>query len=170
MEYLIFVFFCIFIYFLIKKEGGINDSEYKENNLIHNEKPQSSSPRLPYTAKRTPMSERELKFFHNLELLIGDKYYIVPQVHLSTILQTYRVPHYYRFNPDLNKISGKSVDFALFTKPDYQFKLAIELDDSTHRREDRIIRDRFVDSVMSSAGQKLVRMNSFDVTKVVEEL
>lgn len=116
------------------------------------------------------MTKRELNFFHNLELLIGDKYYIVPQVHLSSILEAPEKPNWYKYNPDFTKINTKSVDFALFTKPDYDFKLAIELDDSTHWRKDRVDRDSFVNEIMDKTGQKLVRMNSFDVTKVVEYL
>jgi very-short-patch-repair endonuclease len=39
-----------------------------------------------------------------------------------------------------------------------EVKLAIELDDSSHRRSDRIARDRFLNNAFASAGLPLLRV------------
>ncbi len=112
--------------------------------------------KLPYTPKWNFMTPSEYKFFKIIEQIAGDKYYIIPQVQLTNLLyiSLYNKQHRaYR-----NKIDRKSVDFAFFTKEDYKFHLAIELDDSSHEREDRIERDEFVEEAMEDAGLKLLRI------------
>ena len=49
------------------------------------------------------------------------------------------------------EIDRKSVDFVLFDKEYFSPFMIIELDDSSHEREDRKIRDGFVDSICQKA-------------------
>lgn len=117
----------------------------------------------PYTAKWNFMTPSELKFFKMLEQVVEDKYYIVPQVNLSNLL--YLAKWQQNYNSYRSKIDKKSIDFVLFTKDEYKFHLAVELDDPTHEREDRIQRDEFVNEAMKKAGLRLIRcklMNGYD--------
>lgn len=109
--------------------------------------------KLPYTPRWNFMTDSEKAFYKQLEIAVGDKYYIVPQVQLSSILYVPRQTPNYRGH--LSKIDKKSVDFALFTKPDFKFFKAIELNDYTHDRKSRIERDAFVKRAMLSAGLTL---------------
>ncbi len=104
---------------------------------------------FPYKAKWTFMTPAELSFYKQLEVAVGDKYYIIPQVQLSKILWSLKE---YRYQ---NKIDKKTIDFVLFSKPDFKFVKAIELNDFTHDRRDRKERDEFVGKVMKAAGLEL---------------
>lgn len=59
----------------------------------------------------------------------------------------------------LYKIQAKHVDFVV-TDTDYNVIAIIELDDTSHKRPDRIRRDLFVNEVLSGVGYKLIRTYS----------
>lgn len=109
----------------------------------------SKEENFPYRAKYNFMTPAEISFYKQLEITVGDKYYIVPQVQLSKILWA---PKEYKYQ---NKIDKKSVDFVLFSKPDFKFVKAIELNDYTHDRTDRKERDLFVNKAIQAAGLEL---------------
>lgn len=148
-----------------QKEEYLMESNREEKKSTIRKKYDSQE--LVYWLKPNFITGRELDFFRKLEILIGDKYYIIPQVHLSHILETLEKPVHLSFNPYFNRINVLSFDFCLFNKSDFSFKLAIELDDTTHDMYERIERDAFVEAIMKKADMKLVRMNSFDVEKVL---
>ncbi len=108
-----------------------------------------------YIAKDCIMTNRECKFFRILLNLFEDDYLIFPQQHLSSLM-----------TPDMNgtgyggaflHINGKSVDFVICDRNNFKPLCAIELDDRTHDRQDRIERDREVESIFRSIGLPLVR-------------
>jgi hypothetical protein len=116
--------------------------------------PQKES--IPYIKKRYFMTDSELNFFRNLEKVNQGKYYIVPQVSLSKLVSvddTELMRRTYH-----NKIDRKSVDFVLFDKNSFQPKLVIELDDRSHDRYDRQIRDEWVNKIMEKVGIKIVHI------------
>jgi hypothetical protein len=55
-------------------------------------------------------------------------------------------------------ISQKHVDFLLVRESDARAVMGIELDDGSHKRADRLERDRFVRSVFSDSGLPLLRV------------
>lgn len=119
---------------------------------------EGSEPELPYVKKPYLMTNAEREFFFVLERAVQGRYYIVPQVELSKIVQ---VEKQKRWEYSLrNKIDRKSVDFVLFDKEYFTPHLVIELDDSSHQREDRIIRDGFVDRILEKAGIKIVHIKT----------
>lgn len=59
-----------------------------------------------------------------------------------------------------NKVSRKHFDFVLLNPEDYQIVAAIELDDSSHSRTDRINRDIFVEDLCKKAGLTLFRFKA----------
>lgn len=126
---------------------------------------------LPYIKKEYLMTKAEGEFFKVLEQAVQGKYYIVPQVQLSNLVQVEK-PKRWEYALK-NKIDRKSVDFVLFNKDFFIPHLVIELDDSSHLREDRISRDGFVDRVLDKAGVKIVHIKtaySYDLKEVIESL
>ena len=95
------------------------------------------------------MTKVENNFYKVLQKVIPSGTVLVPQVALSSLVKTSN--RSYR-----NKVDRKSVDFVLFK--DYYFNplLVIELDDSTHKRIDRIERDHFVDLVLLKANLPII--------------
>lgn len=113
---------------------------------------------LPYRKKQFLMTRAEYTFNKTLEKIVGDKYYVGRQVLLSNLVEVTST-----YKPYRSKIDKKTVDFVLFNKAGYTPYLAIELDDSSHNRLDRMQRDRFVEDVLGKAGIRIVRIkNAYD--------
>lgn len=73
---------------------------------------------------------------------------------------------YYKY---FNQISAKHVDFLLCNQPHITPVLAIELDDSSHKRTKQRGRDEFVDSALEAAGLPLLRIPAqagYDVVNI----
>lgn len=116
---------------------------------------------LPYKKKSFLLTKTEYNFDKVLTEIVGDKYYIGRQVPLSSIVEVTST-----YKPYRSKIDKKTIDFVLFNKAGYTPHLAIELDDPSHFRWDRIKRDEFVQDVLSKAGIKLIRIqSSYDYKK-----
>ena len=134
-------------------------------------KMEGSEPELPYEKKPYLMTNAEREFFFVLERAVQGRYYIVPQVELSNLVQ---VEKQKRWEYSLrNKIDRKSVDFVLFNREFFTPHLVVELDDSSHSREDRIVRDGFVDRVLDKAGIKIVHIknsNHYDTAEIASFL
>src|SRR5664280_469446 len=121
--------------------------------------PSEKSEDLPYVLKRYLMSKAERSFFGVLEQVTdSSKYYVFPQVSLNNLVTVEKGTGSYQTYH--NKVDRKSVDFALFEKSTISPVLAIELDDSSHDREDRQERDAFVDRVLAKAGLPLLHVRT----------
>ncbi|MBP6888789.1 MAG: DUF2726 domain-containing protein [Candidatus Pacebacteria bacterium] len=147
MQNLIAFLFFIFVVLLVIKK-------------IRNTSPSSKGREqyYPYHKKQYFMTAAEYTFFKVLQEAVQDKYFIVPQVTLSNLVD---VNDGYKWNKSWrSKIDKKSVDFVLFNKAGYTPYLAIELDDSTHSRSDRMERDDFVQNTLQRAGIRLQRVKN----------
>lgn len=145
----------IIIFFVLKKKGiikfgksvnfpSVNDSKYVENEI------------LPYYKKKYLLTKAEKNFYNVLEKAICDEdFYICPKVRLADIIYISGTKNRQKY---FNKIQSKHIDFLLCSKQYLNPVLAIELDDSSHNRTDRIDRDRFVDNALKSAGLPIFRV------------
>lgn len=126
-----------------------------------------------YYAKPYIMTKRENDFFKILNEIFGARWFVIPQVHLSALLN-HKVKGQ-NWNAAFRHINGKSVDFVLVGKESYKIICAIELDDSTHLSSDRIARDEEVERIFQNAKIPLARIGKFenmtkqDITKVITE-
>ncbi len=115
-------------------------------------------PLYEYTSRSSIMTRAEQDFFHTLVAAVGHDFCIFAQVHLDAFLdekvkgQNWRAARAH--------ISQKSVDFLLCDKRDLSPRLAIELDDRSHEREDRKERDGEVERILSDAGVPLLRLEN----------
>ncbi len=113
-----------------------------------------------YTYKKADcvMTQSEKICFEALQKAAGNTYYIFPQMHLSAILnhKINRQSWYGAFR----HINGKSVDFVLCDKVMLKPMLVVELDDRTHERRDRHIRDREVERILKEADVPLLRLST----------
>ncbi len=116
------------------------------------------SRKYQYKQKHFFMTRAEHECYDVLIKAIGDKYQVFPQVHLPSIVDCKVKGQYW--NAAFRHINQKSVDFVLCDKAYLSPKLAIELDDHTHKRPDRIERDREVERVLSDAGLPLLRLEN----------
>lgn len=108
-----------------------------------------------YSKKQAIMTKTEVNFYLKLQNIIGEKYIVIPQAHISMFLD-HKIPGQ-SWKGAFSRINGKSVDFLICEKEELKPIFAIELDDYSHGREDRVIRDEFVNSIFRESNMILVR-------------
>jgi hypothetical protein len=121
-----------------------------------------------YSLKESQITEAEKDFLETLKEAVGNSYRIEPQVQLSSIVKPTDSSGRYTNYTDFNRIKAKSIDFVLFdanNKP----HLAIELDDRSHFRWDRMKRDQFVNDLMTEVGLRIIHV-PFSYSYDAEEL
>ena len=111
-----------------------------------------------YFAKNAIMTERENKFFKQLNEILDNKWFVIPQVHLSALLN-HKVKGQ-NWKAAFRHINGKSVDYVLLSKETMKPICAIELDDSTHDYKNRAERDAEVERIFAEAKLPLARFKN----------
>ena len=145
---IIFVILMAVVFIVLKKfSPGIFNDEEKVIKSPYN-----------YKKKDFLMSRAEHEFFNILVEVVGNQYYVFPQIHLSTILDNKVVGQNWR--GAFRHIDEKSVDFVICDKAYIKPILAIELDDKTHEREDRKGRDGEVERILNESGLALLRFGN----------
>ena len=141
--------------YIFKGIGKIKQAEDSNENNSQIEKSQ-----YKYYAKSYVMTSRENECFKILNEIFSSKWFVVPQVHLSALLD-YRVKGQ-NWNAAFRHINGKSVDFVLIGKESYKVICAIELDDSTHNKPERKERDVEIERIFNQARIPLARISKFE--------
>jgi very-short-patch-repair endonuclease len=113
-----------------------------------------------YSYKRRDflMSRPEHEFFDILVSALENQYYVFPQVHLPNILDHKIVGQ--NWKGAFRHMDEKSVDFVICDKAYIKPLLVIELDDKTHEREDRVIRDEEVERILTQAELPFLRFGN----------
>jgi len=117
----------------------------------------SGQVQFPYHLRQDFLTAAEQNFFRILHQAAGDWALIAPKVSLRDLFYT-RTGDHSQNRVYLNKIDRKHLDFLLYHPQTLKPLMGIELDDSSHRRQDRQQRDRFVDGVFDAAGLPLVHV------------
>lgn len=127
----------------------------KADEEVHRvEKTDTEFPYIPAVL----MTRAEIKLYRfildNLDLI--DKVTVFTKVRLADIIKVddkvTRNPVYFY------KIASKHIDFLIVNKETLKVVCALELDDYTHRADDRQKRDFFVESALRAAGVPLERI------------
>jgi hypothetical protein len=131
-----------------RKSRGIDEKKIESKNYY-----------LPYRVRKTIMSEHERLLFCNLRIVLGSAYDVYPQMKLDKIFYVESQKAYRYYLGWLRRINQKSVDFLIVNKSTQTPVFAIELDDSSHEKEDRIDRDKFVGELFRRNDFPLIRFN-----------
>lgn len=105
----------------------------------------------PFVQKKPLSAPEQVLYYRLIEALPG--FVILPQVGLSRFLSVKKGENQMQW---FNRINRMSVDFLVCNKA-MQIAAAIELDDASHQRADRVKADAKKDAVLAAAGIKLVR-------------
>lgn len=128
---------------------------------------------LIYLKKDSLLTEAEKSFYSVLKNIIADNYLLFPQVSLLEILAIPKELSKSRRYSSLNRIQAKHIDFLLCEKESIKPLLAIELDDSSHYRADRMMRDDFLNQAFATAGLPLLHIKTafhYDQEKLSEQI
>lgn len=122
------------------------------------------------------MTQNELRFYKfliNVVIELKEKYNlrltIFAQVALNRLID---VNNERRMNPLFDKISRKSIDFALLDESTNKIYCCIELDDRTHERDDRKERDILLDKVFKD-NIKLIHIEKqdyYDTNDIIQKI
>ncbi len=111
---------------------------------------------MPYYKRPSLATKSELRFFKALRKAVLDDWEIFAMVRIADLIRVEKGNAQGR--KWLNKILAKHIDFVLCDPNSLEPVLAIEVDDASHQRPDRIERDAFVNDAMDAAGLPLLRV------------
>ncbi len=106
------------------------------------------------------LSPAERSFFGVLQQAVASEYQIFAKVRLADIIRPARNPSRSGWQSAFNRITGKHVDFVLCEPARLRVIAVIELDDRTHEKLERGIRDGFIDSALGDARIPVLRVSA----------
>ena len=127
----------------------------------------------PYSKKDNLFSNAERSFFGVLEQAVGGEFRVFGKVRLADIISVNPMSDRKVWWRAFSRINAKHVDFLLCDPEALSIQAAVELDDSSHTKEQRKSRDTFLARACQAAGLPLVRIparKSYSVADVREEL
>ena len=110
---------------------------------------------FPFRLRDDFLSPSERSFYGVLVSVVGARAVICPKVNLADLVYVARLNEN---TGARNRISQKHVDFVLCAPDTMKPLLALELDDKSHARQDRVTRDKLVDDVFRAAGLPLLHI------------
>ena len=117
-----------------------------------------------YYLKQSLLTQTEIEYFTVLEYYFGKDYRVLPQVNLASIID--------KEGEGFRNELFRNVDFGIFDE-DFRPIVLIEINDDTHLRKDRIIRDEKVNLIAKKARIPLVTFwtrDGFDREKIYNEI
>jgi hypothetical protein len=157
-----------FIVFLIILSRLLSQKPFRFSRYIA----KSENSPLPYLKKHFLLTRAEKDFYDVLLKVVGSEYATFSKVRMADLffLPSMDNRSYYHY---FGKIKAKHVDFLLCDKDKVEPLLAIELDDSSHSREDRIERDAFVDKLFEEAKLPILHIRaaaSYDENELLNRI
>lgn len=140
------VYALIFVIIILMMDLILTKIPKQEREEIKNEDLSSL-----YEKKTYLLTQNELKFYKLLKSITDkNNLNLFSQVALYEIIKSKNIKYF-------NKIKSKTIDFVI-TDVNCKIKLCIELDDTTHIKENRQKRDEFVDNLFKELNIKLIRI------------
>lgn len=119
---------------------------------------QSRAEAFPYEPRESLLTRNEQAFYAALREAVQDDWDIFAMVRLADLIRV-RAATGNRQSWQ-NRINCKHVDFVLCDHYELRPRLAIEVDDRSHRRADRVERDAFLDEALATAELPLLRVEA----------
>jgi hypothetical protein len=126
-----------------------------------------------YEAVPALLTPAERSFFGVLQQALASEHQIFAKVRLADIVRPVRNLNRGGWQSAFNRISGKHVDFVLCDPANLSVLGVIELDDRTHEKFERGVRDSLVDSALANAGIPILRVSarqSYSSTQIREQV
>ena len=126
-----------------------------------------------YEAAGALLSPAELSFFSVLDLAVGDSAHIVVKVRVADLLRPHKGMTRSNWQKAFNSISSKHIDFVICDKTNFKPLCAIELNDKSHQRKSRTVRDEFITKAFASARVPLefiIARRAYSVERIREQL
>ncbi len=137
------------------------------------DRPAGTKTEYKYQKKPFLVTNAEQSFFKRIEGVISDEYYVFPQIPLSALVDHKVVGQ--NWKSAFAHVNRKTIDYVICDRDNLKPLLAIELDDWSHDKDDRINRDFEVERILKESGLPLVRfrdikeMTDDELSKVINE-
>lgn len=131
------------------------------------------SKRNRYHRAGSLLTAAEKNFFTVLRRSVGDDETVMCKVRIADVVNVDPGYKGKRFWKHFAPISSKHFDYVVCDIETMDVRYAVELDDSSHDRKERVMRDKFVNELCSTAGLCLVRVKnrrSYNAIKLKTEL
>jgi hypothetical protein len=123
-----------------------------------------------YFPRARLLSPAELQFFHTLETVVGENFWVFAKVRVADLIEV-RGLYGRDWWAAFSRVSQKHVDFLVTSRKTLEVLMAIELDDRSHQMGDRQKRDDLLNAVFLQAGIPLIRFNlDYSTTHVRDAL
>ncbi len=133
-----------------------NKNDYIVKEMINN---------LPYR-KKYLLTNYEMQFYKNLKIIADElNLLVLSKIRFADLVEVYGYKNNSEFYQYFGKIKAKHIDFALAEPENLNIVLLIEYDDSSHKREDRKVRDKFIDNVCKKCGYKILHIENNTLLK-----
>lgn len=109
-----------------------------------------------YSCQKYLFTRAETTFYHALQNAVQSQYLVFGKVRVADVLKP-QTDNRSDWQRAFNKISAKHFDFVLCERASLKVLAALELDDSSHQRVDRVKRDDFLNQAVVSAELPLIR-------------
>jgi hypothetical protein len=128
---------------------------------------------MPYRRVSDLFSAAERTFLATLDQAVGPGNRVFGKVRVADLIEVWGSDSRSAWQSAFNRISSKHFDFVVCASGTLQPLCVVELDDASHRREDRRGRDALLNDVCRAAQLPLVRVKwsrSYSVALVKEQL
>ncbi len=137
--------------------AGVLWTLFKFNSRPAEDEPLPDLISLPYEKNDTLLTDTEVKFFHELQTVVGDQYIVFSKVRVFDVINVKKGMDKGDTRLFEDRIKKESVDFVLCTPMNTKAVIALELEDIMDRSDARAERDKFIDRVFSDAKFPLLR-------------
>ncbi|GAB0154675.1 hypothetical protein MnBA_40750 [Marinobacterium sp. BA1] len=127
---------------------------------------------LPYGRIPDLFTPAERHFLNTLDQATPEDLRVFGKVRIADVLRV-TTSNRKRFWRYFTQISSKHLDYVLVDRKSLRIVCAIELDDRSHDRRDRGVRDTFVNEACATAGLPLIRVpaaRQYDVNVIRQRI
>jgi len=114
-------------------------------------------PPLKYRRVENLFTKSERKFYFILKEVLPPSYQLFAKVRAADVLLPQKSPDKSRWRSAFNRVACKHFDYVVCDEK-LNIVCAIELDDASHGKKDRIERDIFINWAAKTAGFRLLRI------------
>lgn len=140
------------------KYKNANTGNQYQQPTENNEKSGNKCNEFPFYKKKYILTNNEFNFYKKLKQITDKKGLLIcTKIRLADIIEVNQNVDYKLKNGYFSKISSKHIDFVILNQNMIP-QMFIELDDNSHKKPDRIKRDKFVNAAMQAAGYSLKRI------------
>ncbi|MCL2790871.1 MAG: DUF2726 domain-containing protein [Desulfobulbus sp.] len=114
----------------------------------------------PYKKVDSLFTAAERSFFGVLEDAVGDQFRIFGKVRIADIATVKSISDRSAWRRAVNRITGKHLDYILCDKDNLSIICGIELNDKSHKQQNRQERDNFIENLCKKISLPLVTIQA----------